>query len=269
MSFSIPVILKTIIAKNILHRITPYLLIFFWESNFKKIGKFPVCDKVFPKIGYTVLFNMGTPFRLITKGRLFHITKNVFYPRNKTIKSIHSAGNNIFGVDLFINPLLIKKDYDKSISPDRVMPADALVGKQLITDIIEAPSFADRIKIADQYLDDQLKKCMVRPELEFVCGIIKELREKAGIVPFSTITSNRSYSSKIIHRLFMEFTGSTLYDYWRILRFRKAMQCYLKNKSTEEADKTFYFDKTNFSDDVWEFTGSSIDNNLLASKSFL
>ncbi len=78
---------------------------FFWQSNYLFEGQ--VSIKTFPRIGSTVLINLGSDF-LFSKGALdFSPEDHLYYVRNRAITTSHKPGNLLLGIQFKINlPLL-------------------------------------------------------------------------------------------------------------------------------------------------------------------
>jgi hypothetical protein len=242
---------------------------FFWESNFQPELQPPFSDKVFPDTGYSAVFNIGTPFRITIDGQLLYISKDIFFPRNRIVKSIHSAGNKLFGIKFHVNPFLLKNEYGKSNSPSAISPLLDLFNESLISEIKYAASFDDRVKIAEKYLSAQLNNCSNKIGIDLVTGVIKEMKKGTGISSYDAIINNIPFTGEVIHRYFTECAGWSLHNCWKNLRFRKAIKHYMKNKNANEVSELLYNGNDDFYNDVMEYTCASLQENLTVNKSLV
>ncbi|MEP7111554.1 MAG: hypothetical protein ABI760_26400, partial [Ferruginibacter sp.] len=83
------------------HRVKPWAALagfidFFWETKFDAVlEQYPqgFSDTLYPNIGYTYLFNLGTPFIMQVDSKKFEMKTDGFLPRHTAIECFHRAGN--------------------------------------------------------------------------------------------------------------------------------------------------------------------------------
>lgn len=170
----------------------------------------------------------------------------------------------IFGIEFF--PYAIPALFS--------MPASALAnqyielktflgsrGRELEDSIFSATTDSERIKIATQFLESQIKRT-INPH---VIAAVKSIDQSRGLIDIKTLLKQVPLSQKQLERLFRTNVGFTPKLYARITRFENAVNNLNRKRSlTALALDTGYFDQSHFNHDFMEFTGLPPKNYLKA-----
>jgi AraC-like DNA-binding protein len=134
-------------------------------------------------------------------------------------------------------------------------------GSELEDKIFSATTDSERVRIATDFLESQIKRT-INP---YIISAVKSIDQSGGQIDLKTLLKNVPLSQKQLERLFRKNVGFTPKLYIRITRFETAINNLKRKKSfTSLALDTGYFDQSHFNHDFMEFTGLQPKNYLKA-----
>jgi AraC-like DNA-binding protein len=224
---------------------------FFWETKFENLwSRYPdgFTDILFPNVGYTYLINLGTPFTMLLDDEPFEVRLDSFLPRNKTLASIHSPGNHIFGIKFKISPVLFEKKLNFSEYRGQIVPLTYLVDKQLIDAVKAAPGFEERAAIATTYYQDILH---TNPEpLQAILTVKNILDNCKKSLRFgdsvAQLAAEHNISARTLQRYFDMTTSISGKKALQIMRIRMATAMLAEDPAHFEFTRYGYFDRSHF-----------------------
>ena len=255
--------------ENDYHRLPPppqlrMFIDFFWETKFDDLwNKYPkgFSDAQFPNIGYTYIFNLGTPYTMQVEDKKFQMRTDCFLPRYNTIECFHKTGNHLFGIKFRITPVLFEKKINFSEYKGAVYPLSYLIDKQISQQVKNAASFKERMMILSSYFSQLVKKNEESlHSAEIVSKILEQayqdnkfhlsLEEEAGKYNISTRT---------LQRYFETCTGIAGKQALQVMRIRKAIAHVIHSPGTFDHARYGYHDQSHF----YKHLKSFFDNKTL------
>ncbi|HEY0680485.1 MAG TPA: helix-turn-helix domain-containing protein [Chitinophagaceae bacterium] len=214
------------------HRVAPpsslsHFIDFFWETDFDPIWEnYPsgFSDALFPNIGYTYLFNLGTPFVMQLDNKSFEMKGDGFLPRHTSIECYHQPGNKIFGIKFRISPVIFEKKIDFSEYKEYIFPLSYLLDRKIIERIKNASTFQKRVDLLAAHYQSIVEKYSgsMQP-----VRIVREILDHCFQQNDFTTTVEQfaeqyDISSRTLQRYFETTTGISSKKALQIMRVRKA-----------------------------------------------
>jgi hypothetical protein len=224
---------------------------FYWQTNYLANEQFTV--KTFPRLGSTVLFNLGSPFEIKKRVSEGEVNEPVYYLRDSPITSIHYPGNRIFGIQFKINlPVMLKNKCRADTGS--IYYLNTFFEKELITAIQQQDDFMARIEKIERYLLNRLttkhesKADTVNSILLDFMNHIEEVKTIGGLC------NNNFCTIKTAERYFSECLGISPKKAISVLRSRKALNTYINNRDKFKPHLLGYYDNSHFHRELKEFT---------------
>jgi hypothetical protein len=238
------------------HRTSPpgtleYFIDFFWETKFDSLWKkYPggFSDTLFPNIGYTYLFNLGTPFIMQVEEKKFKMKTDGFLPRHKVIECYHQPGNKIFGIKFKISPVIFEKKINFAEYKEYIFPLSYLFDQSINDKIKQAPGFEARVKIASSYFEAIIKKYpgSLQP-IQVVTTIVDQCNRyndfKTAINDFA---DKYNITTRTLQRYFERTTSISSKKALQILRIRKAVSHLAASPKDFHFSQYGYYDHSHF-----------------------
>ncbi|MES1214712.1 MAG: hypothetical protein ABUT20_04270 [Bacteroidota bacterium] len=224
---------------------------FFWETKFDELWKqYPkgFSDALFPNIGYTYLINLGTPFVMQLEEKKFKMKTDGFLPRHKAIECYHQPGNKIFGIKFKISPVIFEKRINFSEYKEYIFPLSYLLEQSVIDKIKIAVTFEARMKIANNYFEDILKKKsgLLQPIL-VVSSIVDHCnRNNDFTTSIDDFAKQYKITARTLQRYFEATTSLSTKKVLQILRIRKAVSQLANTPENFHFSQYGYYDHSHF-----------------------
>jgi len=238
------------------HRVKPApalegFIDFFWETKFDHLWQqHPkgFSDALFPNIGYTYLINLGTPFVMQINDKKFSMKTDGFLPRNNSIECYHRAGNQLFGIKFKISPVIFKKKVNFGEYKEYIYPLSYLMEQAVIDAIKKAASFAERVKILNNYFQSIVKKYQGSLEpIRIVSEILQHCdKENNFITTVEEFAAQYKISARTLHRYFETTTSLSSKKALQVMRIRKAVQQMVNEPSQFSYELFGYYDHSHF-----------------------
>ena len=231
---------------------------FFWETKFEGLWqRYPkgFSDALFPNIGYTYLFNLGTPFIMQVDDKKFSMKTDGYLPRNKAIECYHHPGNRLFGIKFRISPIIFKTKVNFAEYREYIYPLSYLMEQTIIDAIKKAASFEERVKTLNMYFQSMIKTYSGSWEaIRIVSEILDHCdRENDFTTTVENFASQYNISARTLHRYFETTTSLSSKKALLVLRIRKAVQ-QLANSPAEFNYKLYgYYDHSHFCKHLKQF----------------
>jgi AraC-like DNA-binding protein len=214
------------------HRVPPpeslaHFIDFFWETDFDSLwDEYPegFSDALFPNVGYTYLFNLGTPFVMQLDDKSFEMKSDGFLPRHTSLECHHQRGNKLFGIKFRISPVIFEKKIDFSEYKEYIFPLSYLLDRKIIERVKDAPSFERRVQILTSYYQSIVEKYSgsLQP-VHIVREILDHCFQKNDFTtPIGQFSEQYGISTRTLQRYFETTTGISSKKVLQIMRIRKA-----------------------------------------------
>jgi AraC-like DNA-binding protein len=245
-----------------------HLIDFYWQTKFEYLwDKFPqgFSDALFPNIGYTYLINLGTPFIMQVGRKKFNMKTDGFLPRHQNIECFHQAGNCLFGIKFKVSPIIFEKKINFSEYTEAIFPLSYLMEKQVLDNIKQAGSFAERTALLNTYYSAIVKKFegSVLP-----VTIVSEIIDKCSAggsfnEPIEEMAEKYAISSRTLQRYFEKCTGLSTKKTLQILRIRKAVEQMAGDPAHFDYTWYGYYDYSHFYKHLQQFLDKSVLQKIL------
>ncbi len=259
--------------KKYYYRVRPpkalaHLIDFYWQTKFEQLwDKFPqgFSDALFPNIGYTYLINLGTPFIMQVGKKKFNMKTDGFLPRHQNIECFHQAGNCLFGIKFKVSPIIFEKTVNFSEYTEAIFPLSYLMEKQVLDNIKQAGSFAERTAVLNSYYSAIVKKFegSVLP-----VTIVSEILDRCSRAvsfnePIEEMAEKYAISSRTLQRYFEKCTGLSTKKTLQILRIRKAVEQMAGDPGHFDYTRYGYYDYSHFYKHLQQFLDKSVLQKIL------
>ncbi len=140
-------------------------------------------------------------------------------------------------------------------------PLDEVFGRstrQLVTQILEAPSAPERVQLVEGFLLKQLQR--QKASAHFVDWALEWMAQQTGPVTVQQLAEECSVGSRQLERLFEEHVGLSPRRFLRIIRFNRAMKLIHEQPKLRLTEVTYtcgYADQAHFSHDFKTIAGAS------------
>jgi AraC-like DNA-binding protein len=234
---------------------------FFWQTNFEKLwSQYPkgFSDALFPNLGYTYLFNLGTPFVMQVENKKFNMRTDGFLPRPGYIECFHQPGNVLFGIKFQVSPVIFEKKVDFADYKGSIFPLSYLVDHTLLDKIKKGTSFEKRVQLLTKYYEEQLYKYedSLKP-VNIVTSILDNAIKQNDYNPsIAGIATKQKISSRTLQRYFRICTGVNSKNALQILRIRKAVNNMLASPENFHFKNYGYYDFSHFYKHLKQFLHS-------------
>lgn len=248
---------------NDYHRVKPgeplgEFIDFFWETKFETLWEnYPdgFSDALFPNIGYTYLFNLGTPFVMQVGEKKFDMKTDGFLPRHTAIECYHRPGNHLFGIKFKISPVIFERKINFGEYREFIYPLSYLIEPSVITSIKTAASFQERVKILNDYFSGLVEKYSGSWDvIRIVTSILSHCeKENDFITPVEEYANQYNISSRTLHRYFEAATSLSSKKAIQVLRIRSAVQKMVSSPETFSYKDFGYYDYSHFCKHLKQF----------------
>lgn len=200
---------------------------FFWETRFDDLlQQHPkgFSDALFPNIGYTYIFNLGTPFVMQVGDKKFEMKTDGFLPRNKAIECYHREGNHLFGIKFKISPVIFKTKVNFAEYKEFIYPLSYLMEQSVIDEAKQLPGFEDRVTILNRYFQSIVEAYSGSWEpIRIVSAILDHCDQQNDFTTSIEVFAEQyGISARTLHRYFETTTGVSSKKALQVMRIRKA-----------------------------------------------
>lgn len=254
------------------HRIPPpeplsHFIEFFWETRFDALWKqYPkgFSDAQFANIGYTYIFNLGSPFVMQVNENKFTMKTDGFLPRYNPIECYHKTGNHLFGIKFRISPVIFEKKVDFSEYHEYIFPLSYLMDAAVLREAKQAASFADRISILSGYFLRLLGDYEGSMHPVYLVSQILDhcFQNNQFNISVESLAEENRISSRTLQRYFEMCTGISSKQALQIMRIRKATAHLANSPEDFNYELYGYYDHSHFYKHLKQF----LDNNTLKQK---
>lgn len=230
--------------------LTPFID-FIWETKFDELLKLHptgFSDALFPNVGYTYLFNLGTPFIMQVDEKSFEMKGNGFLPRHKAIECYHRKGNNLFGIKFNVSPVIFEKKVNFSEYKEQIYPLSYLIDNGVINQIKSASSFNQRVEIVTKYFTEIIEKYSgsLTP-IKIVTEILQHCNTKNDFaIPIESFAAEYGISTRTLQRHFETVTSISSKTALQIMRIRKATHHLATSHNDFHYSVYGYYDHSHF-----------------------
>lgn len=242
--------------ENNYHRVPPpsrlkMFIDFYWETKFDQLWKTHprvFSDAQFPNIGYTYIFNLGTPYVMQVEDKKFSMRTDCFLPRYNTIECFHRPENHLFGIKFKISPVIFEKKINFSEYRGAVFPLSYLIDPQVSTAIKRAENFKERIQILTSYFTGLLNKHEDSLKaVEIVSKILDDVYENNRFnLSLEDEAARYGISGRSLLRYFEICTGIPGKKAIQVIRIRKAISQIIHDPQNFLLSNFGYHDKSHF-----------------------
>ena len=131
-------------------------------------------------------------------------------------------------------------------------------GRDLEEKMCEAPSFHQRVNIAETYFLNLLKTDFVGFEFRRINHIVELIRQSYGKISIRQMATEACLCRRQFERIFAEHVGISPKQYLKIIRFQYALFQKQQNKNLDMIDLSYqsgYFDQSHFINDFKSLSG--------------
>ena len=238
------------------HRVKPpeslaAFIDFFWETDFDALlEQYPAgfSDALFPNIGYTYLFNLGTPFTMQVGEKKFEMKTDGFLPRNTSIECYHRKGNRLFGIKFRISPVIFTKKVNFGEYRAFIYPLSYLMEASVVNAAKEAANFEKRVQLLSGYFESIVKDYAGSLEpIRIVSAIIGHCDTHHDFTTsMESFAVQHGISARTLHRYFEANTSLSGKKALQILRIRKAAAHLSATPGTFHFSLYGYYDYSHF-----------------------
>ncbi len=238
------------------HRVKPapgleHFIDFFWETKFDPLWEeHPqgFSDALFPNIGYTYLFNLGTPFTMQIEDQSFNMKTDGFLPRHKAIECYHQPGNKLFGIKFKISPVIFKTKINFAEYREFIYPLSYLMEQSVIDKIKKAGSFEERVDILNEYFRSIIEAYAGSWEpIRIVAEILQHCDTKNDFTtPVEDLAAQNKISARTLQRYFETYTSLSSKKALQIMRIRKSVQQLVNAPKDFHYSNYGYYDHSHF-----------------------
>lgn len=253
--------------ENNYHRVAPaprlrLFIDFFWETKFDHLWKtYPkgFSDAQFPNIGYTYIFNLGTPFVMQVEDKKFSMKTDCFLPRYNTIECFHKPGNQLFGIKFRISPVIFEKKVNFSEYRGAVFPLSYLIDINISNEVKKATTFDERIHILTKYYEGLLNRHEDSLKAVYIVSQVLDKADRDNNFDLSLEAEADSHgiSGRTLIRYFETCTGIPGKKALQVMRIRKAIGHIMRSPSTFDLADYGYHDQSHFYKHLKKFLGQS------------
>lgn len=234
----------------------------YWETNLEFKRPSLLEEKFLPLASYSMIVNLGSPYRLFFDDKLYTIEGDVIVTRSRPVKYIYVRGNKIFGIHFSADLLsLFYKQGDPSNFPhvSNLKECDEQL-EVLARSIKMADDFETRTSISNKYLMDWEKKLAEtkKTQLRYVVANTRDI--EASVIDSMNIKEaamNNSLTVRSFERYYLNTIGITPKYYWRIIRFRKAIAHFFADQKKFFPKEFGYHSYAHFYKEAIEMTGEA------------
>ncbi len=258
--------------ENNYHRVKPLpelssFIDFFWETRFDGLlQQYPkgFSDALFPNIGYTYLFNLGTPFIMEVGDKKFEMKTDGFLPRNRAIECYHREGNRLFGIKFRISPVIFKTKVNFAEYKEFIYPLSYLMEQSVIDEAKQAPRFEDRVTILNRYFQSIVETYGGSLEpIRIVSAILDHCdRNNDFNTSIEVYAEQYGISARTLHRYFETATSLSSKKALQLMRIRKAAAHLASSPQNFHYTTYGYYDHSHFCKHLKAFFKKETMQNL-------
>ncbi|MGZ8549445.1 MAG: helix-turn-helix domain-containing protein [Chitinophagaceae bacterium] len=228
---------------------------YMWEEQY--IDK--PANRILPKPGFTLLFNLGEKIVLSTPFDDYVVDSDVVLPRNFTWTDTNFSSHS-YGIKFSFSLIAISEKICQSSLMCGLHPLKGLVSNEFIASIHQAENFDERVQRAQLYflaIFEKYKKQIINYSI--IMETIKQI-ESGDFFDFSldSAAKKNHLSSKTLERYFLRFTGLSPKQVYCILRTRAALDDYFNDKENFSLYNFGFYDYSHFYKQISKVTGLSL-----------
>ncbi len=216
--------------------------------------------RMFPSYTPTFFINLTGHYKLQLDGAKFSIEarQDILLLRDTSVQRINSPGDNIFTVKFHAGTLRQLFDIAPAQINGGFMTLDNFIPRGLLKAIRTAGSFAERVELMSDYLQEKAHNRSAGFNGQLVDRALNDQRYPEDRTAVYEIAASLHVSSKTLTRYFVRELGVSPKRYFSVVRFRKALNDYLHNNRTFHPFDYGYYDHSHFSREVLRFTGKRL-----------
>jgi hypothetical protein len=226
---------------------------YFWEENFTD----GVPNRVLPKIGFTVIFNLGKPFHYYnTQNHTdYYIDGDIFLPRPFTYEDANRH-MHAFGIKFNFSFIPLVRKIPQYLLINKISHAKDYLDQCFINKIHSAKNFEERVLLSEDYFLRITEKYQAQINSHKIISEVLNHLEKENFSEFSVNeTANKNFlASKTLNRYFLKFIGCSPKRAYCILRTRTALKEYFFSGENFSLEKYGYNDHSHFDKEVFNIT---------------
>lgn len=242
--------------ENNYHRVKPAsplssFIDFFWETRFDDLLQQQpkgFSDVLFPNIGYTYLFNLGTPFTMQVGDKKFEMKTDGFLPRNRAIECYHQKGNKLFGIKFKISPVIFKTKVNFAEYKEFIYPLSYLMEQPVIDAAKQAKNFDERVSLLNRYFTSIVDTYAGSWEpIRIVSEILEHCNDSNDFTTcVEEFAKKYGVSARTLHRYFETTTSLSSKKALQVMRIRKAASHLANTPSDFHYSSYGYYDHSHF-----------------------
>jgi len=241
---------------------------FFSESSFEATRQHIAGEsfsvKMFPSWTPTFYINLGEPYQIAVGNKHYFIgaDEDILILRNSVVERINTPTDNIFTVKFYPGSLEAVLGIKQQTLIDKVINLDKILPQQLLQNIKQQITFAERIELMQNFFLMNYRK-QQDYYLKFVKDTIETYAGTGLQFSNSKLAEKMFTTSKTINRYFNQVVGTSPKNYFSIMRARTALTGYVNPKEQFVPFDYGYYDMSHFYKDVVKFTGQKLVENAI------
>ena len=219
--------------------------------------------KMFESWTPTIWFNLGTPYHLAVKNRLYPVktSEDILLLRNTIVTRHVLRTDHIFTVKFFPGGIEAVLGFNQANLRNRIININALLPKTIIDTIKKAACFEDRMILLQNYFMSGLQLRRQKDHyVKIVQDLIASYRSGNFLLNTSQSAEKMFITSKTINRYFNNVVGLGPKKYFSVLRARTALTEYNACKSSFIPTQFGYYDMSHFYKAIKKFTGKGLSD---------
>lgn len=255
------------------HRVKPagalqHFIDFYWQTKFDHFwDEYPdgFSDLLFPNIGYTYIFNLGTAFTMQVGTKKFPMKTDGFLPRHQSIECFHQPGNCLFGIKFKVSPVIYLKKVNFSEYNEAIFPLSYLIDKTTLNKTKQAADFELRVELLNDYYSKvvQLHHHISR-QANLVVKIIQDYSFSGNfLISIEKLAAEQQLNQRTLQRYFETCTGLSTKKTLQLLRIRKAVEKMVETPETFNFKQFGYYDRSHFYKHLKLFTPPGVFGRMV------
>ncbi len=215
--------------------------------------------KMFPSWTPTFYFNLGERYHITVGNRTYAIGKDqdIAILRNSIVERHNAPTDHIFTVKFYPGSLETILNIHQAGLIDRVIDLSTLLPGWLLCSVKEVRSFEERERIRESYLLNQYQN-KSHNRLHFVREAIGNYLQGDLLPGMNELAEKQFVSSKTLNRNFHRVVGTSLKNYFSVIRARTALSAYVLRDPLFTPTAFGYYDMSHFYKEVIAFTGEKL-----------
>ena len=220
--------------------------------------------KMFESWTPTIWFNLGTPYHLAVKDKLYPVKTNedILLLRNTIVTRHVLRTDHIFTVKFFPGGIEAVLGIKQGNLANQIISINTILPKTLMGAIKSAACFEDRVVLLQNYFISALQRRTQKDHyLKIVQDLIVSYKSGNFLLNTSQSAEKMFITSKTINRYFNNVVGIGPKKYFTVLRARTALTEYNAGKSSFVPSQFGYYDMSHFYKAIKTFTGKRLSDS--------